>query len=226
MVSEVWLFSLKSGYCTSSLLSSKKDCKTGDFRYWSDSLGWGFVIYLASATIFAVVASTLTMTTLTTFPDGKKLYCAAGSGIPEVKTILSGFIIHGFLGIRTLVVKAVGLTLSVATGMNLGKEGPFVHIAACAANILTRLFPKFSHNEAKRRETLSSACSAGVAVAFGAPIGGVLYDVKSRILRKLIAQICARRGLLLLSTQGHLAIILHCCCRCGDPKSSQPFRHW
>ena len=51
------------------------------------------------------------------------LYTAAGSGIPEVKTILSGFVIRKFLGLRTLLVKAVGLTLSVASGMSLGKEG-------------------------------------------------------------------------------------------------------
>src|SRR3954463_11713361 len=53
----------------------------------------------------------------------KVLYTAAGGGIPEVKTILSGFVIRKFLGLRTLVVKAVGLTLSVASGMSLGKEG-------------------------------------------------------------------------------------------------------
>jgi chloride channel 3/4/5 len=34
---------------------------------------------------------------------------AAGSGIPGVKTILSGFVIRGFLGIRTLWVKAISL---------------------------------------------------------------------------------------------------------------------
>lgn len=53
----------------------------------------------------------------------KVLYTAAGSGIPEVKTILSGFVIRKFLGLQTLLVKAVGLTLSVASGMSLGKEG-------------------------------------------------------------------------------------------------------
>jgi hypothetical protein len=36
-------------------------------------------------------------------------YFAAGSGIPEVKTILSGFVIRGFLGIQTLWVKVVSL---------------------------------------------------------------------------------------------------------------------
>lgn len=36
-------------------------------------------------------------------------YFAAGSGIPEVKTILSGFVIRGFLGIQTLWIKVVSL---------------------------------------------------------------------------------------------------------------------
>ena len=30
---------------------------------------------------------------------------ACGSGIPEVKTILSGFVMHGYLGFGTLLVK-------------------------------------------------------------------------------------------------------------------------
>jgi chloride channel 3/4/5 len=50
----------------------------------------------------------------------KVLYFASGSGIPEVKTILSGFVIRGYLGFSTLFVKSFGLALSVASGMSLG----------------------------------------------------------------------------------------------------------
>ena len=32
---------------------------------------------------------------------------ACGSGIPEVKTILSGFVMHGYLGFGTLIVKVL-----------------------------------------------------------------------------------------------------------------------
>lgn len=111
-------------------------------------------------------------------PTRKILYFAAGSGIPEIKTILSGFVIHGYLGGRVLFTKSVGLALSVASGLSLGKEGPFVHIVCCIGNIVSRFFVKYETNEAKRREILSAASAAGVAVAFGAPVGGVLFSLE------------------------------------------------
>ncbi|PVG02546.1 hypothetical protein CPB86DRAFT_697354 [Serendipita vermifera] len=111
-------------------------------------------------------------------PIRKVLYFAAGSGIPEIKTILSGFVIHGYLGGRVLFTKSVGLALSVASGLSLGKEGPFVHIVCCIGNIVSRFFHKYETNEAKRREILSAASAAGVAVAFGAPVGGVLFSLE------------------------------------------------
>lgn len=105
-------------------------------------------------------------------------YSAAGSGVAEVRVILSGFVLHGFLGLKTLIVKTFALILSVASGLSLGKEGPFVHIATCVGNIACRLFTKYDHNDGKRREVLSAAAAAGVAVAFGAPIGGVLFSLE------------------------------------------------
>lgn len=105
-------------------------------------------------------------------------YSAAGSGVAEVRVILSGFVLHGFLGLKTLIIKSAGLVLSVASGLSLGKEGPYVHIATCVGNIACRLFTKYDRNDAKRREVLSAAAAAGVAVAFGAPLGGVLFGLE------------------------------------------------
>ena len=45
-------------------------------------------------------------------------------------------------------------------------------------NTLPRLFPKYYKNEAKKREVLSAAAAAGVSVAFGAPVGGVLFSLE------------------------------------------------
>ncbi|KAI4250457.1 MAG: hypothetical protein L6R40_000055 [Gallowayella cf. fulva] len=105
-------------------------------------------------------------------------YPAAGSGVAEVKVILSGFVIHGYLGVKTLIVKTLAVVLSLASGMSLGKEGPYVHIATCIGNIACRLFSKYNHNDGKRREVLSAAAASGVGVAFGAPIGGVLFSLE------------------------------------------------
>ncbi|KAL3104026.1 hypothetical protein niasHT_020719 [Heterodera trifolii] len=103
---------------------------------------------------------------------------ACGSGIPEIKCILSGFVIRGYLGKWTFVIKSVGLILASASGLSLGKEGPMVHLACCIGNIFSYLFPKYGLNEAKKREILSASAAAGVSVAFGAPIGGVMFSLE------------------------------------------------
>ncbi|EHK98837.1 putative H(+)/Cl(-) exchange transporter 3 [Glarea lozoyensis 74030] len=82
-----------------------------------------------------------------TSPVGKAMYMAAGSGIPEIKTIL--------------------------------------------------LFPKYRDNGRKMREMLSVACSAGLSVAFGAPIGGVLFSYESVLIdcrQPEGSWICAQEG--------------------------------
>jgi chloride channel 3/4/5 len=161
---------------------------------WTDEYWTSYAIYVAFALLFGIIAGSVTMTTKASLPAveqhhdadyveashekalGKTMYMAAGSGIPEIKTILSGFVIPGFLSWKVLLVKAIGSTFAVATGMCLGKEGPFVHISTCAGYLVANLFPKYQENGRKMREMLSVACSAGLSVAFGAPIGGVLFS--------------------------------------------------
>lgn len=92
--------------------------------------------------------------------------------------MLGGFVIRHFLGVWTLVIKSLGLCLSVASGMWLGKEGPLVHVACCCANVFMKLFDGINGNEARKRETLSAAAASGISVAFGAPIGGVLFSLE------------------------------------------------
>lgn len=111
---------------------------------------------------------------------GKTMYLASGSGIPEIKAILSGFAIPHYLDFKVLAVKAFGAVFAVATGMCLGKEGPFVHISTCIAYLIGRCVPRFRENGRKMRELLSAGCSSGLAVAFGAPIGGVLFSFEVR----------------------------------------------
>lgn len=52
---------------------------------------------------------------------------AGGSGIPLVKCYLNGIKIPKIVRLRTLVVKASGVILSVVGGLAGGKEGPMVN---------------------------------------------------------------------------------------------------
>ncbi len=84
----------------------------------------------------------------------------------------------GFLGFWTLLIKSVALPLAIGSGLSVGKEGPSVHYAVCTGHVISRLFTKYKHNASKTREILSASAAAGVAVAFGSPIGGVLFSLE------------------------------------------------
>jgi len=106
---------------------------------------------------------------------------AIGSGIPEMKVILRGVVLKEYLTFKTFVAKVVGLTATLGSGMPLGKEGPFVHIASIVAALMSRLVTSFQGiyaNESRKSEMLAAACAVGVACCFGAPIGGVLFSIE------------------------------------------------
>ena len=168
-----------------------------EWHMWTNGWSRAFGIYVGFALAYGIISSSLTMLTKSTLPvaapghgdhyrgfhastdlpvAGKTMYLASGSGIPEIKTILSGFVIPHFLDFKVLFVKAVGAVFAVATGMCLGKEGPFVHISTCVAYLVGKCFPKYRENGRKMRELLSAGCSSGLSVAFGAPIGGILFS--------------------------------------------------
>uniref|UniRef100_A0A914X3I2 Uncharacterized protein n=1 Tax=Plectus sambesii TaxID=2011161 RepID=A0A914X3I2_9BILA len=77
----------------------------------------------------------------------------------------------------------VGLVLSLGSGLPIGKEGPFVHIAAVVATLLSKLTASCNEgiyaNETRYTEMLSSACAVAIACTFSAPIGGVLYAIEA-----------------------------------------------
>jgi chloride channel 2 len=59
---------------------------------------------------------------------------AAGSGIPQMRAIMTGVKLPGMLSKRTCIGKVMGMICMLSSGMSLGKEGPFVHIAGCIAD--------------------------------------------------------------------------------------------
>jgi chloride channel 3/4/5 len=167
---------------SSNLTFSEPTCDA--FQHWSSSYAPSFAIYVAFALAFGIVSSSATMLTKRSLPaaspgtgdkdqyngppapvaTGKMMYMAAGSGIPEIKTILAGFVIPHFLDFKVLFVKGFGAVFAVATGMCLGKEGPFVHISTCVGYLVANRFSKYRNNGRKMREMLSVACAAGLSV--------------------------------------------------------------
>ncbi|KAJ8357840.1 hypothetical protein SKAU_G00206340 [Synaphobranchus kaupii] len=59
------------------------------------------------------------------------------------KTILRGVVLKEYLTFKTFVAKVIGLTCALGSGMPLGKEGPFVHVASLCAALLSKFMALF-----------------------------------------------------------------------------------
>ncbi|KAG2413299.1 hypothetical protein HFD88_002488 [Aspergillus terreus] len=229
-----WLGDLKTGYCKNGpgggkFYLNRSFCCWGhedpsqclDWTPWRKafgvtSSGGGFAVeyifYILYSVLFAVCASVLVR---------KYAIFARHSGIPEIKTVLGGFVIRHFMGPWTLVIKSLGLCLSVASGLWLGKEGPLVHVACCCANLMMKPFESLNHNEARKREVLSAAAAAGISVAFGAPIGGVLFSLEQLSYYfpdKTMWQsfVCAMVAAVTLHTLNPFQLVHSLFAECGD----------
>ncbi|RMZ70649.1 dynein heavy chain [Pyrenophora seminiperda CCB06] len=151
-----WLSDIKLGHCSTAFYLNENFCcwgAEGGCPEWKRWTGFGLLVKS-----FAPYA--------------------AGSGISEMKCIIAGFVMKGFLGFTTLFIKSIGLPLAIGSGLSVGKEGPSVHYAVCTGNVISRFFDKYRRNAAKTREILSASAAAGVGVAFGSPIGGVLFSLE------------------------------------------------
>ncbi|OBZ70692.1 hypothetical protein A0H81_09370 [Grifola frondosa] len=174
-----WLSDIKMGYCSDGWWLNQQFCcweiEGGDgnvcdsWHPWSEATPARWAIYVLFATGFSFVAAHLVRSIAK---------YAAGSGISEIKCIIAGFIMKGYLGFWTFFIKSITLPLVIASGLSVGKEGPSVHVACCIGNLVAGLFKRFSRSQVKMREMLTASSAAGVAVAFGSPIGGVLFSIE------------------------------------------------
>jgi hypothetical protein len=123
-----WMSDLKDGICADRFWLDREHCcwSADDSAYKdNDCLSWTTwpemlhyydkdVFYtffaLISYVSWAVLMSGLAVALVTTFAP-----YACGSGIPEIKCILSGFVIRGYLGKWTFLIKSVGLILASAS---------------------------------------------------------------------------------------------------------------
>uniref|UniRef100_A0A0M3IRB9 H(+)/Cl(-) exchange transporter 3 n=1 Tax=Ascaris lumbricoides TaxID=6252 RepID=A0A0M3IRB9_ASCLU len=132
-----WMSDLKDGVCADRFWLDREHCcwSANDSVYkdadcsawtsWPEMLQYydkNFFYYTLEVFFYcgwSVLMAALTVTLVKVFAP-----YACGSGIPEIKCILSGFVIRGYLGKWTFIIKSVGLILASASGLNLGKEGP------------------------------------------------------------------------------------------------------
>ncbi|CAE8601019.1 unnamed protein product [Polarella glacialis] len=107
---------------------------------------------------------------------------AAGSGIPEIKSFLNGVNVPRVLRPLTLVAKGVGVIFSVAAGLPCGKEGPMIHCGAIMGALASYAFSgpllRPISIDREQRDLVAAGAAAGVAAAFGAPVGGVLFAIE------------------------------------------------
>lgn len=113
---------------------------------------------------------------------------AVGSGIPQIKSYLNGVNMPRLMRFKTLVGKAIGVIFSVVGGLAVGKEGPMIHSGSIvAAGIsqgkatslpITTRFNKAYRNDKEKRDFVAAGAAAGVASAFGAPLGGLLFAIE------------------------------------------------
>lgn len=114
---------------------------------------------------------------------------AAGSGVPAVIGYLNGVYVHHLYDVRVFVVKFVSTMFAVASGLPVGPEGPMVYMGATLGKQLsqgnskgccgcyTRFIRRFRTMQS-RRDFISAGAGAGIAAAFGAPVGGMLFAME------------------------------------------------
>ncbi|MEO8657370.1 MAG: chloride channel protein [Bryobacteraceae bacterium] len=98
---------------------------------------------------------------------------ARGSGIPQTKTAF--FIRDGLILWRTVVGKFVCSSVSLATGIALGREGPSVHIGAGIASVLGR---RLGLSPQRVKSLIPIGSAAALAAAFNTPIAAVLFTLE------------------------------------------------
>jgi len=113
---------------------------------------------------------------------------AAGSGMPELIGFLNGTMIRHIFNVKTYVVKFLSCSMAVGAGMPVGPEGPMIHLGSLVGaglsqfqsktlNIKLPFFERFRNSE-DRRNFISAGAAAGIASAFGAPVGGLLFAME------------------------------------------------
>eukprot|EP00051_Salpingoeca_urceolata_P010072 m.122720 g.122720 ORF g.122720 m.122720 type:complete len:922 (+) comp16573_c0_seq4:343-3108(+) len=106
---------------------------------------------------------------------------AASSGVPELIAYLNGVRVPHVFDFRTFIVKLFSCVTAVGSGLPVGPEGPMIHMGAMIGAGIgsqrgwsARLLKEY-RNVKDKRDFVTCGVAAGVAAAFGAPVGGLLF---------------------------------------------------
>ena len=94
-----------------------------------------------------------------------------GSGVPQALGLLRGAFIMKW--VRGLIVMVTCSLVATFVGLSLGSEGPSMIIGGLAAMGASKLFPMYTRNY-----MVTGGVSAGIAVAFNAPLSGVMITLE------------------------------------------------
>ncbi len=98
---------------------------------------------------------------------------ARGSGIPQTKTAL--FLNSGIIPFRTALGKFVCCSITLASGLALGREGPSVQIGAGIGSTLGR---RLGLSPRSIRALVPISAAAALAAAFNTPIAAVFFTLE------------------------------------------------
>ena len=128
--------------------------------------------------VFVII--TMGCALLTTFLCEKYSVEAQGSGIPEIKTYLSGLRITKYVSPISYVIKFTGLVLMDSGGFFIGKEGPSIQMSTIIVKFLCKFtfFHKINKNSFYRNQLLLVALAGGVCSTFGACYGGLMFSIE------------------------------------------------
>jgi CIC family chloride channel protein len=98
---------------------------------------------------------------------------ARGSGIPQTKMAL--FIHDGYIRFRTVIGKFCCSSISLASGIALGREGPSVQVGAGIASVLGQ---RLGLSASRIRALVPVGASAALSAAFNTPIAAVLFSLE------------------------------------------------
>lgn len=103
---------------------------------------------------------------------------AQGSGIPEIRTIMTGVEYDNFFSARTGVAKYISIFFVRIAGIGIGFEAAFFHISAIIGDCFQQT--KYFSDIRKKEYRLAIISSVGMSlvIAYGAPIGGVILALE------------------------------------------------